>query len=62
MSEYLDAQQLEEAKIRKVWSVSDFVRRYRLDPIEENRLTKLLGPFASEQELLMNARRSPQFR
>lgn len=29
---------------------------------EENRLQKLLGPFASEQELLMNATRTPLYR
>jgi hypothetical protein len=62
MSKHLDAGKVENAEIKKVWSVADFARRYRLDQMEEHRLTKLLGPFASEQELLMNATRAPQFR
>lgn len=37
--------------------VSDFARRFRLDPVEENRLRKLLGPIAKEIDLLRNAGR-----
>lgn len=62
MSERLDIEQVEQIGLRKVWSVSEFARRYRLDCEEERRLLKLLGPFASEQELLMNASRVPRFR
>jgi hypothetical protein len=63
MSEHIDVGQLEQVNIRKVWSVSEFAKRYRLDAKEESRLQKLLGSFATEQELLMNAcRRTPRFR
>lgn len=44
-----------------LWSVFDFVRRYRLDKQEENRLLSLFGPFAAPQELLRNARRYSRF-
>jgi hypothetical protein len=40
-----------------VWSVFDFVRRYRLAKDEENRLLTLYGPTASFRDLLENARR-----
>jgi hypothetical protein len=53
---------MEDKGLKKVWSVADFARRYRLDNEEEARLMKLLGPFASQQELLMNASRAPRFR
>ena len=62
MSERIDLKQFEQKGLRKVWSVSEFAKRYRLDRTEEARLLKLLGPFASEQELLMNASRTPRFR
>ncbi len=62
MSERIDVEQITEFGIRKVWSVSEFAKRYRLEREEEARLTKLLGAFATEQELLMNASRAPRFR
>ncbi|SIP90490.1 hypothetical protein SAMN05880590_101117 [Rhizobium sp. RU35A] len=62
MTEHVDQKVTERQGLRKVWNVSEFARRYRLDSREENRLLKLLGPFASEQELLMNATRTPIFR
>ena len=62
MSTHLDVKVIEDKISRKVWSVSDFAKRYRLDEIEKNRLVTLLGSFASEQELLMNASRTPRFR
>ncbi|MCO5730685.1 hypothetical protein [Rhizobium sp. SSA_523] len=62
MTQHLDQQSVSGQGLRKVWNVSEFARRYRLDQREENRLLKLLGPYASEQELLMNATRAPIFR
>ena len=62
MTTYLKPSEIENKGLKKVWSVSDFARRYRLDEEEEARLLKLLGPFASQQELLMNASRAPRFR
>ncbi|WP_170117250.1 hypothetical protein [Neorhizobium alkalisoli] len=41
----------------KVWYVSEFAQRFRLDKREENRLRKLLGPIAKEIDLLKNAGR-----
>jgi hypothetical protein len=62
MTTYLKPEELENIGLKKVWSVAEFARRYRLDKDEEKRLLKLLGPFASQQELLMNASRAPRFR
>ncbi|MBW6420450.1 hypothetical protein KX729_03275 [Rhizobium sp. XQZ8] len=62
MTTYLKPEELENIGLKKVWSVSEFARRYRLEKDEEKRLLKLLGPFASQQELLMNASRAPRFR
>jgi hypothetical protein len=62
MTSHLSSAELEDKGSKKVWSVADFARRYRLDTEEEARLLKLLGPFASQQELLMNASRAPRFR
>lgn len=45
-----------------VWNVAEFCVRYRLDTVEENRLRKLFGDYASKQELLTNAQRKPVFR
>lgn len=62
MSKHLDQQDGDKPGYKKVWNVSEFAKRYRLDAREEHRLQRLLGPFASEQELLMNATRTPLFR
>ncbi len=62
MTKHIDQQSVERLGARKVWNVSEFAKRYRLDQVEERRLQKLLGAFASEQELLMNATRAPSFR
>lgn len=40
-----------------VWSIFDFVRRYRLSKEEENRLLTLYGLTAAFRDLLENARR-----
>ncbi|MDQ0320732.1 hypothetical protein QO002_002870 [Pararhizobium capsulatum DSM 1112] len=58
----VDQHDVEEMVVQKVWNVSDFCRRFRLDSIEENRLRRLLGDFANQQELLMNAQRKPTLR
>lgn len=62
MTSHSNIGEIQNNDLKKVWSVADFSRRYRLDKEEESRLLKLLGPFASEQELLMNASRAPRFR
>ncbi len=62
MTKHIDEQTVANQKPKKVWNVSEFAKRYRLDQREERRLVKLLGPFASEHELLMNATRTPSFR
>jgi hypothetical protein len=62
MSERIGVERFQDIGLRKVWSVSEFSKRYRLQSEEEQRLLKLLGAFATEQELLMNASRAPRFR
>jgi len=62
MTTNINIGEVENKGLKKVWSVAEFARRYRLDRQEEARLLKLLGPFASQQELLMNASRAPRFR
>lgn len=62
MSSSISSETNDTEFVGKVWNVSDFARRYRLDESEETRLTRLLGPFASEQELLVNASRTPLYR
>lgn len=62
MTSHLSNIDMEVPGLKKVCSVADFARRYRLDNEEEARLLKLLGPFATQQELLMNASRAPRFR
>ena len=42
---------------RKVRCVVEFARRHRLHSEEQSQLLMLLGPMATEQELLMNARK-----
>ncbi|SFB50431.1 hypothetical protein SAMN03159496_04394 [Rhizobium sp. NFR07] len=62
MTSHLNITDIDDKGLKKVWSVAEFAKRYRLDSEEESRLLKLLGPFASQQELLMNASRAPRFR
>lgn len=58
----IDTKEIYEEKLGEVWSISEFARRHRLDRLEEERLRKLFGDFASRHELLLNAQRPPQFR
>ena len=55
----IDAHNHTSARLRRVWNVSDFAKRFKLDRFEESRLLKILGPTATERELLMNAGRRP---
>lgn len=48
--------------LTKVWSVTEFCARHRIDGKEEKRLLLLFGAFATASELLHNARREPRFR
>lgn len=43
-------------------SVSEFCAKYKLDDIEENRLRKLFGNYASRHELIINVQRKPNTR
>lgn len=43
---------------KKKLCVSAFARRNKLGELEARKMLRLLGSFATEQELLMNARRS----
>jgi hypothetical protein len=62
VSEHIDVAKVENSPLRRVRSVEDFCRRYRLGTEEKTRLICLFGQFATEQELLMNAKRAPVFR
>ncbi|MBO3759785.1 hypothetical protein J5J10_10275 [Ciceribacter sp. L1K23] len=58
----VDDEDIRKPGLREIFSVSEFCKRYRLDSKEERRLKVLLGDFATQHELLMNAKRDPQFR
>ena len=47
---------LDEATLQEVLSVRDFAFEHKLTSDEQLRLVRLLGSFATKQELLMNAR------
>lgn len=49
-------------KRREVFSVAEYCKQYGLDEMEEKRLQKLLGSFATHHELQMNLRRQPAYR
>jgi hypothetical protein len=46
----------DEATLQEVLSVRDFAFEHKLTSDEQLRLVRLLGSFATKQELLMNAR------
>lgn len=50
---------IEQPGKEKIWYVSEFAQRFRLDKMEEDRLRKLLRPIAKEIDLLRNAGRFP---
>ncbi|NLS01393.1 hypothetical protein HGP17_31550 [Rhizobium sp. P38BS-XIX] len=62
MSSLVKIEDVNESRLREVWSVEDFSRRHRIGKEEEARLRKLFGDFATKQELLSNAQRPPLFR
>lgn len=62
MSTYIQQSEFETRDLVRVWSVEDFVRLYGIEQTEKKRLICLLGEFASESELRMNARRRSKFR
>jgi hypothetical protein len=62
MTTHMNLDEIDSKGLKKVWNVAEFAKRYRLEREEEARLLKLLGPFATQQELLMNACRTPRFR
>lgn len=43
-------------------SVSEFCRKYQLGDVEEGRLRKLFGDYASRHELIINVQRKPNTR
>ena len=57
MTHLVEPSTIDVDRLREVCSVIEFSRRYRLEPIETQRLRKLFGEFATKQELLMNCRR-----
>lgn len=55
----INASKYSPSRLSRVWDISAFAKRFRLHPLEEERLLKLLGPTATERQLLMNAGRRP---
>ncbi|MBB3461513.1 hypothetical protein [Rhizobium sp. BK377] len=60
--ERVEPADVEHDTLTKVWSVTEFCARHRIDGKEEKRLLQLFGTFATASELLHNARREPRFR
>ncbi|MGO7762036.1 hypothetical protein ACC761_30750 [Rhizobium ruizarguesonis] len=58
----IDTKEVDQATLREVWSISEFARLHSLDRLEEERLRKLFGDFASRHELLINVQRPSRFR
>ncbi len=54
----IDISKIEEFRLREVWDVHEFARRYRLTKMEESRLKMLHGPFAELRELLAGRQRT----
>lgn len=62
MTERVDYEGANAEAATKIWSVSTFCKRHRIDSDEEKRLQQLFGQFAKASELLHNARRNPRWR
>ena len=60
--QHLDLNRIENNAVRRVWSVTDFAKRHRLDNVEEARLLQLFGPYASACELQHNVKQSPRYK
>jgi hypothetical protein len=50
------------APFDKLWSISEFCERYRIEDMERRRLLMLFGEYGTAAELLHNVRRAPRFR
>ncbi len=48
----IDIEKFDEARLREIWSVHEFARKFRLDRLEESRLKMLHGSYAAMHELL----------
>ncbi|KQV84277.1 hypothetical protein [Rhizobium sp. Root1220] len=53
-----DLKQIDEFRLREVWSVQEFALQYRLTKMEESRLKMLHGPFAEMRDLLVGRERT----
>ncbi|WP_145643860.1 hypothetical protein [Neorhizobium alkalisoli] len=53
---------VDQTSLQEVMRVTDFALRHKLKSDEQLRLIKLLGTFATKQELLMNARLDSKIR
>jgi hypothetical protein len=61
MTKRPDPSEINPGDAYRVWSVTEFCDRYRLDEQEQQRLLQLFGPFATTCELLYNAKRDPRW-
>lgn len=62
MTKHIDTSKLGETGVNKVLSVTEFALQHKLTSDEQLRLIRLLGSFATRQELMMNARLNTKIR
>lgn len=48
------------AAATKVWSVKDYCRRFNVNQVEEKKLVRLFGQYATACELRYNVQREPR--
>ena len=62
MSSHIQIGEIEQGKLREIWSVREFVRANDLDERTEKQLLALFGTFATKQELISNLERRCRMR
>jgi hypothetical protein len=62
MTERINTQDIEGKSLKAVISVRDFCLAYKLTSDEQIRLIRLLGPYATKQEIMMNVQMKSKIR
>jgi hypothetical protein len=62
MTERINTQDIEGKGLKAVMSVRDFCLAYKLTSDEQIRLIRLLGTYATKQEILMNVQMKSKVR
>ncbi|MDR6665378.1 MAG: hypothetical protein AAAB19_29225 [Rhizobium sp.] len=60
--QHIDSISAEPIVVTKVWCISDFCSKHRLDEREQAKLTALFGEFATTSELAHNVTRRSKSR